>query len=46
VLLSWHNLAFFQTVMARAREAIVEGRYEAFRKEAVERSRDRGEAEL
>ncbi len=32
VLLSWHNLAFFQTLMAAMRAAIVEGRFEAFRK--------------
>ena len=32
VLLSWHNLAFFQTLMARMRAAIAEGRLEAFRR--------------
>ncbi len=32
VLLSWHNLAFFQTLMASMRAAIAEGRFEAFRK--------------
>ncbi len=32
VLLSWHNLAFFQTLMATMRTAIAEGRFEAFRK--------------
>jgi queuine tRNA-ribosyltransferase len=31
VLLSWHNLAFFQTLMAALRSAIAEGRMEAFR---------------
>ena len=33
VLLSWHNLAFFQTVMAAMRQAIAEGRFEAFRRD-------------
>ena len=32
VLLSWHNVAFFQTLMARLRAAIAEGRLEAFRR--------------
>ncbi len=32
VLLSWHNLAFFQALMAELRAAIAEGRMEAFRK--------------
>jgi queuine tRNA-ribosyltransferase len=32
VLLSWHNLAFFETLMARLRAAIAEGRLEAFRR--------------
>jgi queuine tRNA-ribosyltransferase len=31
VLLSWHNLAFFQELMAALRSAIAEGRIEAFR---------------
>jgi queuine tRNA-ribosyltransferase len=31
VLLSWHNLAFFQTLMAGIRSAIAEGRFAAFR---------------
>jgi queuine tRNA-ribosyltransferase len=31
VLLSWHNLAFFQRLMAQMREAIAEGRMAAFR---------------
>jgi queuine tRNA-ribosyltransferase len=31
VLLSWHNLAFFQALMATMRAAIAEGRFEAFR---------------
>jgi queuine tRNA-ribosyltransferase len=33
VLLSWHNLAFFETLMARMRAAIAAGRLEAFRRE-------------
>jgi queuine tRNA-ribosyltransferase len=33
VLLSWHNLAFFQALMARMRHAIAEGRFEAFRRD-------------
>jgi queuine tRNA-ribosyltransferase len=33
VLLSWHNLAMFQALMADLREAIAEGRLEAFRRE-------------
>jgi queuine tRNA-ribosyltransferase len=33
VLLSWHNVAFFETLMARMRAAIAEGRMEAFRRE-------------
>ncbi|MFZ5718323.1 MAG: tRNA guanosine(34) transglycosylase Tgt [Pseudomonadota bacterium] len=32
VLLSWHNLAFFQALMSELRAAIAEGRLEAFRK--------------
>jgi queuine tRNA-ribosyltransferase len=31
VLLSWHNVAFFETLMARLRAAIAEGRLAAFR---------------
>ena len=33
VLLSWHNLAFFQSLMAELRAAIAEGRLGAFRKD-------------
>jgi queuine tRNA-ribosyltransferase len=33
VLLSWHNLAVFQALMADLRAAIVEGRLEAFRRD-------------
>jgi len=32
VLLSWHNLAFFQVLMAELRTAIAEGRMESFRR--------------
>ena len=32
VLLSWHNLAFFQVLMAGMRAAIADGRFEVFRK--------------
>ncbi|HEX3405739.1 MAG TPA: tRNA guanosine(34) transglycosylase Tgt, partial [Caulobacteraceae bacterium] len=32
VLLSWHNVAFFETLMARLRAAIAEGRLETFRR--------------
>ena len=31
VLLSWHNVAFYQALMAAMRAAIAEGRFEAFR---------------
>jgi len=33
VLLSWHNIAFYQTLMAAMRAAIAEGRFEAFRRD-------------
>ena len=32
VLLSWHNLAFFQVLMAELRVAVLEGRMESFRR--------------
>ena len=32
VLLSWHNVAFFQSLMAALRNAIAQGRLEAFRR--------------
>jgi queuine tRNA-ribosyltransferase len=32
VLLSWHNLAFFQALMAELRSAVAERRLESFRK--------------
>jgi queuine tRNA-ribosyltransferase len=44
VLLSWHNVAMFQALMARMREAIAEGRFEAFRRDFSERQQN-GEAE-
>ena len=44
VLLSWHNLAFYQALMARMRQAIAEGRFEAFRRDfaAAQRPHDAG----
>jgi len=39
VLLSWHNLAFFQRLMSQMRAAIVEGRLEAFRDHVRARQR-------
>ena len=33
VLLSWHNIAHFQALTAAMREAIAEGRFEAFRRD-------------
>ena len=33
VLLSWHNLAFFQALMQRCRATIAEGAFEAFRRD-------------
>ena len=33
VLLSWHNVAFFETLMARMRAAIAAGRLDAFRRD-------------
>jgi queuine tRNA-ribosyltransferase len=33
MLLSWHNIAFFQAMMAAMRQAIGEGRFGAFRSE-------------
>ena len=43
VLLSWHNLAFFQTLMAGLRTAIAEGRLDAFRREFHDRQRPRAD---
>ncbi len=36
VLLSWHNIAFYETLMRRARAAILEGRFKAFRRDALQ----------
>ena len=33
MLLSWHNIAFFQALTAAMRAAIAEGRFEAFRRD-------------
>jgi queuine tRNA-ribosyltransferase len=33
MLLSWHNIAFFQAMMAALRKAIAEGRFESWRQE-------------
>jgi queuine tRNA-ribosyltransferase len=37
VLLSWHNIAFFQALTAAMRQAIMEGRFQAFRREMADR---------
>ena len=37
VLLSWHNIAFFQALTAAMRAAIAEGRFEQFRRDFRER---------
>ena len=37
VLLSWHNIAFFQALMGELREAIAEGRIDRYRKDFAER---------
>jgi queuine tRNA-ribosyltransferase len=37
VLLSWHNLAFFQALMARSRAAIRAGTFETLRRELIAR---------
>jgi queuine tRNA-ribosyltransferase len=42
VLLSWHNVAFYETLMARLRTAIAEGRLDGFRR--AFRANDAGEA--
>ena len=39
VLISWHNVGFFQTLMAELRAAIAEGRLDAFRAEFRARQR-------
>ncbi len=42
VLLSWHNIAFFQALMAALRAAIAEGRLEAFRRDFKTRTAAKG----
>ena len=37
VLLSWHNVAFFQALMGEIRAAIAEGRLEALRRSVAAR---------
>jgi queuine tRNA-ribosyltransferase len=37
VLLSWHNIAFFQALTAAMRTAIAEGRFEQFRRDFAAR---------
>jgi queuine tRNA-ribosyltransferase len=39
VLLSWHNVAFYQALMAGMRDAIAQGRFEAFRADFRARQR-------
>ena len=41
VLLSWHNIAFFQALTAAMRDAIAQGRFEQFRRDF--RARHQGE---
>ena len=41
VLLSWHNIAFYQALTAAMRAAIAEGRFEAFRAAFRDRQRPR-----
>jgi len=41
VLLSWHNIAFYQALTAAMRAAIAEGRFEAFRAAFRDRQRSR-----
>jgi queuine tRNA-ribosyltransferase len=42
VLLSWHNIAFYQTLMAALRTSIAEGRLDALRREVRERAQSEG----
>ena len=37
MLLSWHNIAYYEDLMARMRTAIAEGEFEAFRRGFLER---------
>jgi queuine tRNA-ribosyltransferase len=43
VLLSWHNIAFYQALMAGMRAAIAAGTFEAFRKDVTARQAKAGE---
>jgi queuine tRNA-ribosyltransferase len=43
MLLSWHNIAFFQEMMAAMRSAITERRFAVWRRETVARWGDQGE---
>jgi queuine tRNA-ribosyltransferase len=45
VLLSWHNIAFFQRLMSAMRAAIAEGRLDAFRAEFRSRQRASGDVD-
>ena len=38
ILLTWHNLAFYQTLMVAMRTAIAAGRFQAFRRDFAEKS--------
>jgi queuine tRNA-ribosyltransferase len=42
VLLSWHNIAFFQTLTAAMRDAITHGRFETFRRDFQARHTSNG----
>lgn len=46
MLLTWHNLAFFQSLMAKMRAAIAEGRLDAFAREFYARYPQRKEGEV
>ena len=45
MLLSYANVQFYQELMARARDAMVQGRFAAFAEDLCERYRDAGEAD-
>jgi queuine tRNA-ribosyltransferase len=44
VLLSWHNIAFFQALTAAMREAVAQGRFDAFRRDFHARHVSNGSA--
>jgi queuine tRNA-ribosyltransferase len=44
--LSWHNIAFFQAMMAAMRAAISEGRFEAWRRDMRSRWLDQPGEEI